>query len=220
MRQLLNIVNPLHTQTTRDYIGRMQNNKIDCMRRAREYGYDYWDGHRDHGYGGYVYDGRWSVVAAALIEQYRLPDNARILDVGCGKGYLLYEFTKLLPACTVKGFDLSAYAIENAHPEIQAALKEGRAEEDYPFADDAFDLVLSITTLHNLYLPDLQKALQEIERVGRNKYIVVESYRNPAELFNLQCWALTCEAFFTPGEWLWLLEEFKYTGDYELIYFT
>ena len=30
---------------------------------------------------------------------------------------------------------------------------------------------------------------------------MVESYRNDKELFNLQCWALTCETFLRPEEW-------------------
>ena len=65
----------------------------------------------------------------------------------------------------------------------------------------------------------LKSALKEIERVGKNKYIAVESYRNENELFNLQCWALTCESFFSPEEWIWLFNEFDYTGDYEFIFF-
>jgi hypothetical protein len=73
--------------------------------------------------------------------------------------------------------------------------------------------------LHNLHLPDLKSALLEMERVGKNKYLVVEAYRTEQELFNLQCWALTCAAFFTPEEWVWLFGEFGYHGDYEFIYF-
>jgi ubiquinone/menaquinone biosynthesis C-methylase UbiE len=93
------------------------------------------------------------------------------------------------------------------------------AEEKYPFKDKYFDLVISITTLHNLHINDLKKALGEIQRVGKNEYIVVESYKNEKELFNLQCWALTCAAFFMPTEWVWLFREFGYSGDYEFIYF-
>ena len=80
-------------------------------------------------------------------------------------------------------------------------------------------MVISITTLHNLHIDELKSSLKEIERVGKNKYIAVESYRDEKELFNLQCWALTCEAFFKPHEWEWMFKEFGYTGDYEFIYF-
>ena len=114
MKQLLNIITPLHKRANRDYVGRMNNDKVGCMEVARKYGSDFWDGDRKFGYGGYKYDGRWEVVARKLIEHYNLPNNAKILDVGCGKGFLLYEFKKLLPECTIIGFDISEYAINNA----------------------------------------------------------------------------------------------------------
>ena len=215
----MNFITPLHRQTRRDYIGRMTDDKIKCMQTARRYGKDFWDGARRYGYGGYRYDGRWQSVAEKMIDHYALDHDARILDVGCGKAYLLYEFKKLLPDVQITGFDLSSYAIENSKKEIRSDLFVHKAQDPYPYEDKAFDLVISLTTLHNLYLHDLKAALQEIERVGRNKYVAVESYRNESELFNLQCWALTCESFFTPAEWVWMFAEFGYKGDYEFIYF-
>jgi len=219
MSRKLNIVNPLHKQTNRDYIGRMQNEKIHCMKIAKKYDYDYWDGDRKYGYGGYKYDGRWSVVAKKIIDYYNLPKDAKILDVGCGKAFLLYEFKKLLPNCEIRGFDSSQYALDHAKEEIKNKLFYHRAQDKYPFNVNEFDLVISLTTLHNLPIYNLKSALQEMERVAVNKYLVVESYRNESELFNLQCWALTCESFYTPNEWKWIFKEFGYTGDYELIYF-
>lgn len=219
MGKLLNVITKLHKRTKRNYIERMMNEKVECMTVAKKYGYDYWDGDRKYGYGGYKYDGRWKVVAEDLIKLYNLPDNAKILDVGCGKAFLLYEFTRILPDCEVVGFDFSEYAIKNAKEEIKDKLFVYKAENAYPFGDDEFDLVISVTTLHNLPVFNLKTALKEIERVGKNKFILVESYRNEQELFNLQCWALTCESFFSTSEWIWLFNEFGYTGDYEFIYF-
>lgn len=219
MGRLLDLVTPLHQKTARDYLGRMKDAKIECMQVARRYDADFWDGDRRFGYGGFRYDGRWRTVAEKLIENYSLDSHAAILDVGCGKGFLLYELQQLLPDARISGFDISPYAIANAKEEIQDKLFIHKAQDAYPFADNEFDLVISLTTLHNLHLPELKSALKEIERVGRQKYLVVEGYRTEAELFNLQCWALTCAAFFTPEEWTWLFREFGYTGDYEFIYF-
>jgi SAM-dependent methyltransferase len=220
MGRLMNIVTPLHRKTRRDYIGRMTDDKVFCMETARKYGRDFWDGDRRFGYGGYVYDGRWAVVAKALIDMYKLPRNARILDAGCGKGFLLHELKTLLPEAVITGFDISVYALENAKEEVRDKLFLHRAESSpYPFEDQFFDLVISLTTLHNLAVQDLKTSLGEIARVGKNGYIVVESFRNEAELFNLQCWALTCESFFRPESWVWLFESFGYNGDYEFIFF-
>lgn len=219
MKDLLNVITPLHKRTQRDYLGRMKDDKVHCVRAAKQYGKDFWDGDRRYGYGGYKYDGRWKGIAEKLIEKYNLPINARILDVGCGKGYLLYEFKKLLPGAKVAGFDISRYAIDNSKEEIRPYLFVRTAADKYPFDDKEFDLVISLTTLHNLKIDELKTALKEMERVGTDKYLVVESYRNEVELFNLQCWALTCQAFFSSEEWVWLFNEFGYNGDYEFIFF-
>jgi len=219
MGELVNIVTPLHRRTVRDYVGRMVDEKVHCMEVARRYGQEFWDGDRRYGYGGYRYDGRWATVAEALIERYRLPADARILDVGCGKGFLLYEFTRLLPSARVAGFDISAYAIEHAKEEVRDRVFVHRAQDPMPYEDGSFDLVVSLGTLHNLPIQELARALGEIERLAPQKYVMVESFRNERELFNLQCWALTCESFFRPEGWVWLFERFGYTGDYEFIYF-
>ena len=73
MGQLLDLVTPLHQRTPRDYLARMNDEKVECMVRAKEYGPDYWDGHRRYGYGGYRYiPGHWTTVAEGLIKRYEL----------------------------------------------------------------------------------------------------------------------------------------------------
>lgn len=211
-------ITPLHTSTNREYLPRMVDEKVHCMLKAKEYEADYWDGDRRFGYGGYRYmPGRWKPVAEAMIAAYDLKPGAKILDVGCGKAYLPYEMHLL--GLEVHGFDISKHGLADAKEEIRDNLFIHRAEDPYPFGDDEFDLVISINTLHNLEIFELKTALEEIERVGKNKYICVESYRNEQEQFNLQCWALTCESFFSKRGWEWVYDHFGYTGDYEFIYF-
>lgn len=219
MGRLLNIVNQLHRRTARDYVGRMCDDKVHCSVVARRFDRDYWDGDRRYGYGGYKYDGRWAVVAKQLADTYSLPADAKILDVGCGRGFLLYEFTRLLPNCAVTGFDTSEYGIATAKDEVRDRLFVHRAQDRYPFENNQFDLVISLNTLHNLPAQEAVASLKEMERVGKNKYLVVESFKDPEELFNLQCWALTCESFFRPETWSWVYGLAGYTGDYEYIYF-
>ena len=220
MSKLLNFITPYHTRAKdRDYLGRMTDDKVKCMETARQFGELFWDGDRRYGYGGYKYDGRWKELAEKLIEYYKLPSNAAILDVGCGKAHLLYELSLLLPQANVRGFDVSEYATRNAPETIRENIFVHAAEDKYPFEENQFDLVFSLNVLHNLQIFDIEAALKEIERVGKNKWVVVEAYRNPRELFNLQCWALTAEAFFRPEEWVWMFDRFGYCGEYEFIFF-
>jgi SAM-dependent methyltransferase len=218
--RLLNIVTPLHQATKRDYLGRMTDDKVACMMKAKEYEFDYWDGDRRFGYGGYRFiEGRWKPVAQALIDIYGLTNESSVLDVGCGKAFLLYEMKKLLPGLKVSGFDISKHGLAEAKEEVRPYLFNYRAQDPYPFGDKSFDLVISLGCFHNLRVFELQTALREVERVGKNKYVMLEGYRNELELFNLECWALTAESLFHTSEWIWLYEHFGYTGDYEFIYF-
>ncbi len=209
-----------HISTKRNYLERMNDNKIVCMIEAKKYGKNYWDGKRRFGYGGYKYiPNRLTKIAKRIIKKFNLTNKSKILDVGCGKGYLLYEIKKIIPYAKIIGIDSSSYAIKNAKKEIKKNIFLCRAEQKYPFKRKYFDLAISFGCFHNLEINNLKKALNEIQRVSKNTYIMVESYRNENELFNLQCWALTCESFFSKKEWKWLFKEFKYNRNYEFIYF-
>lgn len=219
----IDFMRELHKQTKRDYLGRVNDKdfpKAKAAEMAKKFDYDYWDGDRRICYGGYRYlEGRWEKVARALVEHYELPDSPKILDIGCGKGYLLYDLTKVLPEAEVYGIDISRYAVSNGKEEIRDRLLVGDAAA-LPWPDDYFDLVISITTLHNLHAFNLERALREMERVGKmHKYLCIESYRNEVEKANLLYWQVTCEAFNTPKEWEWWFEKTGYTGDYSFIYF-
>lgn len=216
----IDFISSVHKKTKRNYLERVtEYPKAKAANIAKKFDFDYWDGDRKVGYGGFYYDGRWKSVACALRDHYHLKSGDKVLDVGCGKGYLLYDLMMAVPGIEIYGIDISRYAVTHAKEEVQHFLQEGRAEA-LPFEDKTFDLVISITTLHNLYCFNLEKALKEIERVGKkNKYIVVESYRNEEEKVNLLYWQLTCECFCTPDEWRWWFEKTGYTGDYSFIYF-
>ena len=188
MGKLVNFVNTLHSSTKRNYVERMMNEKSKCMVEAKKYDKNYWDGDRKYGYGGYKYiPNRWKSVAESLIETYNLNENSKLLDVGCGNGFLLYEIKKILPKIEIKGIDFSRYAILNSKPEIKKYLSEKKAQDKFDYADKYFDLVISIGCLHNLEIFDLSESLKEIQRISKNSYILVESFRNEKELFNLQC---------------------------------
>jgi ubiquinone/menaquinone biosynthesis C-methylase UbiE len=213
-------INKLHNSTKRNYLERMINDKVACMRIAKKYGYDYWDGNRQYGYGGYKYiPGRMEKVAKQIIQTYSLTENSKILDLGCGKGYLLYELKKLIPSLEVCGLDISSYAIKNSKKEIKEYLKVRDVRIKLPYKKKSFDLVFSFGLLHNFSLFSLIKTIKEITRVGKKQFIMVESYRNDQELFNLQCWALTCEMFLSRNEWINLFKSHNYQGDFEFIYF-
>ena len=220
MRKELNLVTSLHTATKRDYLGRMNDSKVEAMMIAKQYGADYWDGDRKYGYGGYKYmPGRWATVAQKLIDLYGLKAGSKVLDVGCGKGFLLYEMQLIEPGLEIHGFDISQYGLDHAHPDLKANLFIHRAQDPYPYGDNSFDLVISLGTLHNLHIFELEIAVAEIERVGKQGYIMLESFRNELEMFNLECWALTAESLMDVDEWKWVYDRFGFKGDYEFIFF-
>ena len=221
--QEVDFMSSLHKRTNRDYLARVNDKeypKFKAAELAKKFDFDYWDGDRRINYGGYKYiEGRWEKVAREMIKNYNLKPNAKILDIGCGKGFLLFDFKKLLPNADIYGIDISSYAIENSKEEIKDRLVVGDATK-LPWPDNNFDLVYSIMSLHCLHSYDLVKALREMQRVSRDhKYLCVESYRNEKEKANLLYWQVTCEAFNTPKEWKWWFDLSGYNGDYSFNYF-
>ncbi|NGX28414.1 MAG: 23S rRNA (guanine(745)-N(1))-methyltransferase [Candidatus Anoxychlamydiales bacterium] len=216
----IDFISTIHNKTKRDYLKRVNEYpKHEAAQIAKKFGKDYWDGDRKVGYGGFKYDGRWKSVAEKLAKHYNLKPGQKVLDIGCGKGFLLYDLTQVVPGLEIFGIDISKYAIENSKEEIKNNLQVADAN-NLPFEDSSFDLIISITTLHNLHCFNLEKALKEVMRVGKDKqYIVVESYRNEEEKANLLYWQLTCESFFSPEEWDWWFKHCNYTGDHSFIYF-
>lgn len=216
----IDFVQSLHSSTPRNYVQRVvDHDKADCAAVAGQFGRDYWDGDRRYGYGGYRYDGRWRPLAEKMAAHYGLKAGDNLLDIGCGKGFLLYEFTQVVPGLRVAGLDISAYGIENAKEEVRPVLQVGDCRA-LPYADGEFDLVLSLGTFHNLPIEGVFQALGEMRRVGRGPgYFMVESFRTEREKANLLYWQLTCQSFHSPESWAWIADRAGYRGDHGFIFF-
>jgi len=180
---------------------------------AKRFDKDFFDGERRHGYGGYRYDGRWLPVARRFVEHYGLKSDARILDVGAAKGFLMFDFLQVLPGATVRGLDVSVYAKQNAHGGMGPLIDIGSADK-LPYPDKSFDLVVSINSIHNLELAKCKTALQEMERVsGANEFVTVDAWRTDEEHQRLLDWILTAETYLSVDDWHRLFAEVGYTGD-------
>jgi SAM-dependent methyltransferase len=216
----INFLEKYQKVTERNYVQRvLDDNKAACATVAKKWGKDYWDGERKYGYGGYHYDGRWLPIAKKMAKHFDLKDGDKVLDIGCGKAFLLYELTQVVPGLKVHGLDISEYGLAQAKEEISARLKLGDCVS-LPWEDNSFDFVFSINTFHNLEIYSLEKALKEMQRVSKSKaWLCVESYRNEVEKANLLYWQITCMSFYSTVEWNWIYKMWGYKGDYGFIFF-
>ena len=184
------------------------------IRISREYGRMYFDGPREYGYGGYRYDGRWIPVAKDIIAHFGLKPGDRVLDVGCGKGFLVKDLILACPGLEAFGLDISEYALMNCEAEVIGRLHLGSADR-IPFPDNSFSAVISINTIHNLPRPRCIEAIKEMERLAPGKgFIQVDSYRTPEQKEIFESWVLTAELHDYPEGWIRLFEEAGYSGDY------
>lgn len=182
---------------------------------ARRFGREFFDGDRSHGYGGFNYHARfWQPVIPTFQAHWDLTAKSAVLDVGCAKGFMLHDFAELIPGIAVKGVDISDYAIANAIEDMRPHVSVANATK-LPFPDKSFDVVISVTTVHNLERPELIQALREIERVARRgSFITVDAYHDDAERDRMLAWNLTAKTILHVDEWRTLFHEAGYTGDY------
>ncbi|MFZ2956853.1 MAG: class I SAM-dependent methyltransferase [Candidatus Ozemobacteraceae bacterium] len=182
---------------------------------ARKFGKDFFDGDRKHGYGGYSYLPRfWQPVIPTFKKYFGLSAKSSVLDVGCGKGFMLHDMALLIPGITIKGIDISDYAIANAMPDMKPHVQVADAR-NLPFPDKSFDVVIAINTVHNLERMECGQALREIERVSRGKsFVTVDAYRNDEEKELMSDWNLTAKTIMHVDEWIAFFNEVGYTGDY------
>jgi SAM-dependent methyltransferase len=182
---------------------------------ARRFEKDFFDGDRLYGYGGYNYHPRfWQDTVKRFRDYYQLRPDAHILDVGCGKGFMLHDFKELMPESTIRGIDVSPYAIGEAMPDMKPFVQVADAKA-IPFPDRSFDLVISINTVHNLPRAECLQALREIQRVSRqHAFIIVDAWRTDEEKTRMLQWNLTALTYMHADDWKAFFKEAGYTGDY------
>jgi len=204
-----------YPKAKRDVKGRAESKTEEDRKIARQFGKEFFDGERKHGYGGFSYHPRfWQPVIPDFKKAYTLTPQSKILDVGCAKGFMLYDFQQVIPGISTTGIDISKYAIENAKEEIKCCVAEADARK-LPFQDKTFDLVISVNTIHNLEKKELIKALKEIERVSKGySFVTVDAYRNEEEKELMLAWNLTAKTILHVDEWKAVFHEARYTGDY------
>lgn len=204
-----------YPKTKRDVKGRGAAKTEEDRAVARRFDKEFFDGDRRHGYGGFNYHPRfWQPVIPTFQEHFDLTADSSVLDVGCGKGFMLHDMALLIPGITVRGVDISPYAIENAIEDMQPFVQVANAR-DLPFDDNSFDVAISINTVHNLEREECGRALREIERVSRRgSFITVDAYRNDEEKELMEAWNLTAKTVMHVDEWKAFFEEVGYTGDY------
>lgn len=204
-----------YPRAQRNLLERLESKSEEVRSVARKFDFEYFDGERNYGYGGFSYNPKyWSEVVRDFIREYELTSESSVLDVGCAKGFFLYDLKRAVPGIKITGLDISEYAIRNAIPEVKEDLQVGNATQlDFP--DSSFDLVISINTIHNLNREDCKIALKEIERVSRgHSFITVDAYRNAQEKERMEAWNLTALTMMSDTEWKKFFEEAGYTGDF------
>lgn len=204
-----------YPKTKRNLSKRKKDKDIKVREIAREFGRDFFDGDKKYGYGGHYYNEKyWLRVVEDIISFYKLDNNSKILDIGCAKGFMLYEFKKILPNASLRGIDISEYAIKNCKEEVKNCLQVGNAKK-LNFADNTFDLVIAINTIHNLEEKECGDALKEIQRVSKkHSYIVLDAYSNDIEKESMYDWNLTGKTIKHTQDWIKFFEEHGYKGDY------
>ncbi|MBI5129135.1 MAG: class I SAM-dependent methyltransferase [Rhodopseudomonas palustris] len=204
-----------YPRTKRNVDERGQTKSEEDRAIARKFGQEFFDGDRRHGYGGFNYMPRfWQPVIPTFQSHFGLDASSSVLDVGCAKGFMLHDMAELIPGITVKGVDVSSYAIEHAIDDMKPHVSVASATK-LPFADKSFDVVISINTVHNLVRDDCAIALREIERVARRgAFITVDAYRDDEEKRRMMAWNLTAQTIMHVDEWKAFFAEIGYTGDY------
>ena len=181
-----------------------------------KFGKDYFDGKREYGYGGYYYNKKFfRKIAKEFIDHYKLNNKSKILDIGCAKGFLMYDLQYYLPRAEIRGIDVSKYCKLNALRSVKKYIKVGSCES-LPFKDNYFDFVVSISTIHNLTEKKIPKAIKELIRVGKkNFFIRIKAYITQKEKKFINEWNIVAKSNLSRKKWIKLFKNTDYKGDYD-----
>lgn len=204
-----------YPKPNRDLNSRSLEKNDEIINIARKFGKDFFDGDRKYGYGGYFYNPKfWSTVVKDFVNYYKLKPGSKVLDVGCGKGFMLFDLARQFPEIKIRGIDISEYAIENGHPTIKKFLSAGDAR-NLEFEDKYFDLVISINTVHNFVIEECKKSILELKRVSKkNIFLTVDAYRTQEEKERMYKWNLTAKTIMSVSNWKKTFNEIGYYGDF------
>ena len=190
------------------------SNKL--RKKLQKFPKEYFDGKREHGYGGYYYNPKFfRKIVKAMIKYYKLDDTSKILDIGCAKGFMMYEFKKALPGCEVRGIDISRYCKLHAIKKIKKYIKLGTCEK-LPYKNKQFDFVVSISTIHNVNKHGIERSLKEIMRVSKkNSFIRIKAYNNLKEKKKIDDWNIVAKSNLSKKNWIKIFKKTGYSGDYQ-----
>ena len=198
------------------YVGphiRTIRNRIAASYRDKRY----YDSDRNDGYGGFKYDGRWKNIVESMCEDYGLTEDSALLQVGCEKGFLLHDFKEHFPKMEIRGVEISDYAIANSMPLVKPYIVKSDFTK-LPFEDKRFDFVIAIGVVYTLTLRDAILCLKEIQRVGKGKsFITLGAYRDERGARLFRYWTLLGATILHVDEWIEVLKEAGYTGDYHFV---
>lgn len=190
------------------------SNKL--RKKLQKFPKEYFDGKREHGYGGYYYNPKFfKKIVMSMIKHYKLNKKSKILDIGCAKGFMMYEFKKALPNCEIKGIDISKYCKKKAITKMKKYIKIGTCEK-LPYPSKYFDFVTSISTIHNVTKTGIKKSLKEIVRVSKkNAFIRVKAHKNVHHKKKIDQWNIVAKSNLSEKDWLRLFKETNYKGDFQ-----
>jgi len=187
------------------------NKKIIAWQKNKEF----YDGSRQNGYGGFKYDGRWLKILPKIIKRYKLNSNSKVLEIGCKKGFLIYDLKKLIPGIKCVGIEDHKYPIKNCKKEVKKFIKLVNFTK-LPFKNNSFDCVIAISSIYTYNFGDLLKIFSEINRVSKSNknLITLASYKNMKDLEILLNWTTLSTVILKKKDWIKLFKFMKYNGDY------